>query len=850
MEETELDEYNLSSGSRKQSLKISLINNNQISVIIINQVTNQEYSSLITLEDLKSASNAFNSIESIQNALNILKNTIESNNILLAFNQDNESIGIKFSIVLDSINYPPFDIILYLQENDNDNENEIENAEEGEVEELPATFDYQGDKELEKKYGKITKGTTEYIKPKLEADVKPPILQLKYIEPILQVHYPDGTTQSKALPPRIENINGETPNISEEDFRRIQEEMDKNTNSIIKDFEPINDTSYHNNFQRSNSTVGKNNSLYDSLSNLNNGNKDDIINNPLLNSVRPAIANSSYSEIYNRRSSYNPNISNNYNNWNKMFSDYSKKTYNYYNHNNHNQNTNYLKTSNFSYNNDSVNFNNIIERRPRMINKNTNENRRNLEKSSSNPSKDIQNFNSNQIKNIYQPNPTNNPFQTNQFLTQNEFDNNNNERFPFDRNTERTILTSNNKNILNQEDINIKNYQSLTMRQPEYNNNNLLDNINNLLTIKPDIPIEEQQSQIQNTLNLLQMHQQKLQEIQQKLAQIKQNQQKYHIPKQRQLREQIQIQPNKNIISENNDISQSLNTQYKKQTSGPLLKREISQEQINFARIASMQNEEDPNVSNMKAIILPDINEELPIENKEIQNPPIQREVLYEETYNNPQNEEINNEQNEEENKEENKEENEMYEELFRTEDGKIIFRNGLLRGIIHKYYEIDAVVSKIQDILSKGVKFHLAYKAFDLDDKAETFHKKCDNLDMSLVLIETDEDVRFGGFTTKTWKGDCLKKIDNSAFVFNLNNRKIYDIVTNQPAIGSYPKFGPVFFGCQIRIFDEFFKNGGTTCKKGLNYKTAYDFELNNGKQKYLVKDIEIYRLELIDID
>ena len=831
MEETELDEYNLSSSSRKQSLRISLINNNQISLILTNQETNQEYSSLISLEDLKSVSNAF-ATESIKNALNILKNAIESNNILLAFNQNNESIGIKFNIVFDSISYPPFDIILYLQEKDNENENE--NVEEGEVEELPPTFDYQGDEELEKRYGKITKGTTEYIKPILEDDVKPPILHLKYIEPILQVHYPDGTTQSKALPPRIENINGETPNISEEQFRKIQEEMDKNTNSVIKDFEPINDNNFHNKYQRSNSVVGKNDNYNNSLSSLNNGNN--IINNPLLNSVRPAIKiNSSYSEIYNRRSSFNPDITNS-NNLNKDLPNYSTMTLDYSNH--HSQNTNYTKYSNYFSNNENFNFNSIVERRPRMINKNTSESQKNFERSTSNPSKNIQNFNSNknQFNNIYEPNPTSNPYQTNEFLSQNQFDyNNNNYRFPFDRNTERTFLTNNNQNIFNQ-DIEINNYQTLTMRQPKQYNN-LLNNINNLLTIKPNIPIEEQQSEIQNTLNLLQKHQQKLLEVQQKLAQIKQKQQQNDIRGQRQLREQIQIQPNQKINSENNE-----NNQFKKQASGSMLKREISQEQINFAKMASMQNEEDPNVNNMKAIILPDINEEGNVENKVIQNAPIQREVLYEENNNNEQNDENNNEQNEEE--------MEIYEQLFRTDEGKIIFRNGLLRGIIHKYHEIDDVVSKIQDILSKGVKFHLAYKAFDLDDKAETFHKKCDNLNMSLVLIETDQDVRFGGFTTKTWKGENLKKIDNTAFVFNLNNNKIYDIVTNQPAIGSYPKFGPVFFGCQIRIFDEFFKNGGTTCKKGLNYKTTFDYELNNGRQKYLVKDIEIYGLELIDID
>ena len=165
-------------------------------------------------------------------------------------------------------------------------------------------------------------------------------------------------------------------------------------------------------------------------------------------------------------------------------------------------------------------------------------------------------------------------------------------------------------------------------------------------------------------------------------------------------------------------------------------------------------------------------------------------------------------------------------------------------------YSEIDEVVSKIQDILLKGVKFTLVYKAFDVGDRAKTFHEKCDKLKMSLVLIETDKDVRFGGFTTKSWEGNCLKKIDNNAFVFSLDNNTIFDIIKNEPAIGCYPKYGPVFFGCQIRIYDEFFTKGGTTCHRGLNYKTTRDYELNNGEQKYLIKDIEIYNIETVDIE
>lgn len=188
-------------------------------------------------------------------------------------------------------------------------------------------------------------------------------------------------------------------------------------------------------------------------------------------------------------------------------------------------------------------------------------------------------------------------------------------------------------------------------------------------------------------------------------------------------------------------------------------------------------------------------------------------------------------------------------EQLFRNEEGRIIFRNGLLNGIIRKYAEIENIVTKIQLILKKGVKFNLIYKATELGDKASTFHQKCDNYNITLVLIETIKGIRFGGFTTQNWYGNCLQKVDKNAFVFSLDKNKTYDVVKGEPAVGCYPKFGPVFFGCQIRVYDKFFKANSTTCFKGLNYNTTEDFELNNGEKNFIIKEIEVYAIECIDI-
>ena len=446
-----------------------------------------------------------------------------------------------------------------------------------------------------------------------------------------------------------------------------------------------------------------------------------------------------------------------------------------------------------------INDNNIIEQqRPRMFNQ-INGNR-----SSSTPhNQNINRFYTNKSPSMFQPNPTNNPFQTNQFYEQNQITNIT-IKTPYDRNTEKTIVK--NKYSLNRESPD-KTSNKIIMKNTNPNNNKF-----NQVKVNQN-QIKQAQSYTNQTISY---HHQQFRN----LSSHKINQTKTQLFYQPQ-NTQFQIKASTPLPSQLTSIGDEKNDIYK----------QISHQQIALAQMASLQNQENPNFENLHVITLG-------------KNPKIVEEISKQNDYQEINDNNIEEPQDQEENKGLN------IEALFITEEGRVIFRNGLLRGIIHKYAEIDDVVSKIQDILLKGAKFHLVYKAFDLDDSAKTFHEKCDNLDMSLVLIETKKDIRFGGFTTKSWKGNCLKKKDNNAFVFNLETNKIYDIIQNEPAVGSYPKFGPVFFGCQIRIYDEFFSKGGSTCHRGLNYKTKKDFELNNGEQKYLVKDIEVYRIETIDID
>ena len=182
--------------------------------------------------------------------------------------------------------------------------------------------------------------------------------------------------------------------------------------------------------------------------------------------------------------------------------------------------------------------------------------------------------------------------------------------------------------------------------------------------------------------------------------------------------------------------------------------------------------------------------------------------------------------------------------ESVNSNDDEEKFPNGIIKNIIKEPEEIDMVVNKISEKFP-GCKFKLLYKGSRDGDAANDFHSRCDDAEKSLIIVEDNYGNRFGGFTTQDWGGQYLQKKDDDAFIFSVDKNKIYDVIPDQNAIGCYPNFGPVFFGCQIRIYDSFLTKGGTTYKKGLNYRTTEDFELTNGNQNFGVRDIEVYEVE-----
>lgn len=116
------------------------------------------------------------------------------------------------------------------------------------------------------------------------------------------------------------------------------------------------------------------------------------------------------------------------------------------------------------------------------------------------------------------------------------------------------------------------------------------------------------------------------------------------------------------------------------------------------------------------------------------------------------------------------KEQNEEREE--EEDSQEFIEKNEVIGDIIHNKNELDMITNKINKE-NKKIIINLLYKATADSDKASVFHEKCDKAKNSIVLVETENGMRFGGYTTCSWSGNCVDKIDPEAFIFSFDKMK-----------------------------------------------------------------------------
>ena len=168
----------------------------------------------------------------------------------------------------------------------------------------------------------------------------------------------------------------------------------------------------------------------------------------------------------------------------------------------------------------------------------------------------------------------------------------------------------------------------------------------------------------------------------------------------------------------------------------------------------------------------------------------------------------------------------------------------------------INLIQEGIKHQLNKDIiNTNLLYRCSrDGDDRA-IFHQKCDGISNTIVIAESESNRLFGGFTTQQWDKSENTKIDDNAFLFQLNKSEIYYIIKGKGGIYCTENCGPTFGN--LYRFCLCLQEAGKSLEENNredDYDEAdYSFE-NKNKQNYILegndyfklKDYEVFKLEL----
>ena len=182
-----------------------------------------------------------------------------------------------------------------------------------------------------------------------------------------------------------------------------------------------------------------------------------------------------------------------------------------------------------------------------------------------------------------------------------------------------------------------------------------------------------------------------------------------------------------------------------------------------------------------------------------------------------------------------------------------------LSENIEQKNKEVDLLISWLNPSLLSlphppaHIYSYLIYSSEFEDDKAITFHEKCDNIAPTLTIIETKEGFRYGGFTFQTWESSeqPIFKKDKYAFLFSLDTEKKYDVIDEEKSIQCSKYWGPYFGeGGAICVPEKFLKNDNTFYQWPTSYNISEKDEFTFGQEhKININKYEVFKI-LIDVE
>ena len=147
-----------------------------------------------------------------------------------------------------------------------------------------------------------------------------------------------------------------------------------------------------------------------------------------------------------------------------------------------------------------------------------------------------------------------------------------------------------------------------------------------------------------------------------------------------------------------------------------------------------------------------------------------------------------------------------------------------------------------------KSLKFELLFRMSENGENSSDFHKYCDGVGPTLILIKTDKDRIFGGFTPLNWGIKNVEIYDKlkRTFIFSLNLMKKYDMIDNKKKAITCKNTGPVFGDWDFGL-DYNMKYGSSYANSCSNFLSNNNLELTGEKgdnDSFTTEEFEVFKV------
>ena len=169
------------------------------------------------------------------------------------------------------------------------------------------------------------------------------------------------------------------------------------------------------------------------------------------------------------------------------------------------------------------------------------------------------------------------------------------------------------------------------------------------------------------------------------------------------------------------------------------------------------------------------------------------------------------------------------------------------VNSYIMKYYELNLIEAGIKKKQNKTIKkFTLLFRASRDGYSSSNFHSKCDGKENTLILVETTNRRRFGGYTECQWDQNGNYKNGPYSFIFSFDNKKIYYSKNGSNSIYGYSGQGPTFGSNHDFYINDSCDSSSSGESMGGCYENDGKKYPLTGSSSFLVSDYEVYQLEL----